>query len=110
MTRGSMAPALTSLRSAAVRTILVVVSLFLGMALRTAVVRADDEGVTVAKKLAASTVTVRASAPESEPGKTPEVTVFSGVSLGGGLIVTFSSAAETWRYRLTLPDGTQVEA
>ena len=62
-----------------------------------ALARADDEGVAVAKKLAASTVTVRASAPESEPGKSPEVTVFSGVSLGDGLIVTFSSPPDTWR-------------
>src|SRR5437762_683859 len=74
-----------------------------------ALARADDEGVAVAKKLAASTVTVRASAPESEPGKSPEVTVFSGVSLGEGLIVTFSSAPDTWRYRLTLPGGAQTE-
>src|SRR5437867_13398060 len=71
--------------------------------------RADDDGVAVAKKLAAATVTVRASAPESEPGKPADVTVFSGVSLGEGLIVTFSSAPETWRYRLTLPHGTQAD-
>ncbi len=67
--------------------------------------RADSEGVAVAKKLAAATVTVRAS----EPGKTDDVTVFSGVSLGDGLVATFSSAPETWRYRLTLPDGTQAD-
>jgi len=35
--------------------------------------------------------------------------VFSGVSLGEGLIVTFSSAPDTWRYRLTLPGGAQTE-
>jgi S1-C subfamily serine protease len=70
---------------------------------------ADDEGVSVAKKLAAATVTVRASAPESEPAKAPDVAVFSGVSLGEGLVVTFSSAPEGWRYRLTLPDGTQAD-
>ncbi len=66
---------------------------------------AENEGVAVAKKLAAATVTVRAS----EPGKTADVTVFSGVSLGGGLVATFSSAPETWRYRLTLPDGSQAD-
>jgi S1-C subfamily serine protease len=72
--------------------------------------RAADPGIAVAKKLAAATVTVRATAPTSEPGKAPDVTVFSGISLGEGLIVTFSSAPDTWRYRLTLPDGTQAEA
>jgi putative serine protease PepD len=66
---------------------------------------AESEGVAVAKKLAVATVTVRAS----EPGKADDVTVFSGVSLGGGLVVTFSSAPETWRYRLTLPDGSQAD-
>ena len=71
--------------------------------------RAEEDGVAVAKKLAAATVTVRAISPESEGGKPAEVTVFSGVSLGGGLIVTYSTAPDSWSYRLTLPDGSQAD-
>jgi S1-C subfamily serine protease len=66
--------------------------------------------VAIAKKLAAATVTCRVTPPETRKGEPADVTVFSGISLGKGLIVTFSSAPESWRYRFTLPDGGQADA
>jgi S1-C subfamily serine protease len=67
------------------------------------------DGVAIAKKLSAATVTVRLSSAEAKKGEPVDVTVYSGVSLGKGLIVTFSSAPVSSRYRFTLPDGAQAE-
>ncbi len=68
-----------------------------------------SDGVAVVKKLRAITVTVRVSPRDVKSGKPSDVTVFTGVSLGKGLIITFGSAPSTWRYRLTLPDGAQAD-
>jgi S1-C subfamily serine protease len=87
-----------------------IVVLFLGVLAYPASAAEPTDGVAVAKKLFAATVTVRVTAPEAKPGEPAEVTVFSGVSLGKGLVVTFSSAPASWVYRCTLPDGAQADA
>jgi len=55
-----------------------------------ALARADDEGVAVAKKLAPQRSLSGPRRPRASRASRLEVTVFSGVSLGEGLIVTFS--------------------
>ncbi len=77
----------------------------------------------LADKLAKSTVTVRISNPVAEAQPQAEsglgggtnatvdtIYLASGVSLGQGMIVTFSTAPMSARFRATLPDGQQAEA
>ncbi len=71
----------------------------------------DAEMVT--RKLWEATVTIRVGvASDTDPTKAvlASVTVSSGVSLGKGLVVTFSNAPAAARYRITLPRGDQAEA
>ena len=85
----------------------------------------SDTSEAVAAKLAATTVTVRISTVKGEDApkpaaegaeKTPpataaqEITVCTGVSLGKGLIVTFSQHPVNARIRVTLANGEQAEA
>jgi serine protease Do len=73
------------------------------------------------EQLQAATVTVRVAAPPADAAKpdsngasseptVPRVTVFSGVSLGGGLLVAPLFASSDSRIRITLPGGDQAEA
>ena len=77
---------------------------------------ASAEAVPAAQKLLAATVTVRIAAPKSAATAQPAlaggggVTVCSGVSLGGGKVVTFAAAPADSRFRVTLPGGEQAEA
>ena len=79
----------------------------------------------ISKQLFAATVTVRSAsnkAPEVDgldkdmeelemPQLNPlKVLVSSGVSLGDGLVITFSAALPKAEYRITLPNGDQVTA
>lgn len=78
-----------------------------------------DESVRPAAKLLAATVTIRVlpvDVAKREPadsgpagGVTEGISVCSGVSLGKGLIVTFTSALANSRFRITLVDGEQAE-
>lgn len=83
------------------------------------------DGAAIAKKLWAATVTVRVTPPAAEKSKetdpagegpeataqaASEVSVFSGVSLGDGLLVTFHTAPAGSRYEIILPDGGQFDA
>ncbi len=69
-----------------------------------------------AAKIQAATVTVRigpAGEQDSQPEKKandPQVTVYSGVSLGKGLLVTPLFAGADSRIRITVPGGDQAEA
>ena len=78
----------------------------------------------IARKLLATTVTVRISTPAAPAGPTmpgggrladnaiaeDSVSLASGVSLGKGLVISFCNCPTTSRYRVTLPDGDQAEA
>jgi S1-C subfamily serine protease len=76
----------------------------------------NPEGL--ADKLSKSTVTVRISnvaeaqppAAATQPAAVDTIYLASGVSLGQGMIVTFSTAPMSARFRATLPDGQQAEA
>lgn len=85
------------------------------------------DGAEITQKLWAATVTVRVTPPPAdEPARVDshessgetavafeskgEVSVFSGVGVGDGLLVTFSTAPAGSRYEIILPDGMQVEA
>jgi S1-C subfamily serine protease len=89
------------------------------------------DGAEITQKLWAATVTVRVTPPADEPkdeakkaeatdastddsasdeSDAPQVSVFSGVSLGDGLIVTFHTAPAGSRFEAILPDGRSAEA
>jgi len=63
-----------------------------------------------AAQLQAATVTLRVTPPKAEEGDTPQVSVFSAVSLGKGLMITPLFENENVRVRVTLPNGGQAEA
>lgn len=69
-----------------------------------------DEGESfeqAAEKLQAATFTVRVSKTDK---KSPEVTVFTGVSIGSGIVVTPLFTPDETRIRITMPGGVQAEA
>lgn len=86
------------------------------------VVGHSERTVELAKQICNNTVTVRISsqADVKKAAKAKEdadgdhgkfgVTVCSGIALGRGRIVTFSTATPASRYRITLPQGDQAEA
>ena len=66
-----------------------------------------------AKRVQASTVTVRASAlrvDTKDDASAPKVSVFSGVSLGDGLVITPLFWPDSVNVRITVPGGEQAEA
>ncbi len=91
---------------------LTVLTVLLALAPCAAPLLADDPSPVekLAGRLAGATITIRVSQPDGEAGEPAKVTVGSGVSLGRGLIVTFSDAPANARFRVTLPDGAQAEA
>lgn len=70
----------------------------------------------IAARLSVSTVTIRISNVSPDPGEgrlpppADPIYLASGVSLGRGLIITFSTAPTSARFRATLPNGQQSDA
>jgi S1-C subfamily serine protease len=62
-----------------------------------------------AEKLQAATLTVRVSRADADEDS-PQVTVFTGISLGKGIVVTPLFTPDDLRIRVTLPGGMQAEA
>lgn len=93
-------------------------TLFVGLTIATLIgisTRADDlpSFEKSAAKLQAATVTLRIVTPataDSLSAAKPQVTVFSGVSLGNGLVITSLFATDESTIRITIPGGDQAKA